>query len=83
MSKIKNDNDSLYKNKIVSNRALQLKAKEVAKEFSPKLDNLIKVRLDEKTVIFFKEGTSPENIEKKLQKFKNAKSVTEIVYFKD
>lgn len=83
MSKIKNDNDSLYKNKIVSNRALQLKAKEVAKEFSPKLDNLIKVRLDEKTVIFFKQGTSPENIEKKLQKFKNAKSVTEIVYFKD
>lgn len=83
MSKIQDDNDNLYKNKIISNRALQLKAKEVAKQFSPKLDNLIKVRLDEKTVIFFKQGTSPENIEKKLQKFKNAKSVTEIVYFKD
>lgn len=81
MSKIENDNDSLYSNKIVSSRALQLKAKEIAKQFSPKLDNLIKVRLDEKTIIFFKEGTSVENIESKLQKFKNAKLVTEIVYF--
>ena len=83
MNKIKESNETLFSNRPFSGRELQLKAKEVAKKFSPKLDNLIKVRLDEKTVIFFKEGTSPENIEKKLQKFKNAKSVTEIVYFKD
>lgn len=81
MGKIKENNDNLFNNRPSSGRELQLKAREVAKKFSPSLDGSIKVRLDEKTIIFFKSGTSDKHIENRLQKFKNAKSATEIVYF--
>jgi hypothetical protein len=81
MNKIKESNETLFSNRPFSGRELQLKAKEVAKKFSPKLNESIKVRLDEKTIIFFKQGTSSKDIENKLQKFRNAKLNTEIVYF--
>jgi len=81
MNKIKESNETLFSNRLFSGRELQLKAKEVAKKFSPKLNESIKVRLDEKTIIFFKQGTSSKDIENKLQKFRNAKLNTEIVYF--
>ena len=81
MNKIKESNETLFSNRLFSGRELQLKAKEVAKKFSPKLNESIKVRLDEKTIIFFKQGTSNKDIENKLQKFRNAKLNTEIVYF--
>jgi hypothetical protein len=83
MSKITELNSDLYGNKIISARALQLKAKEVAKEFSPKLENSIKVRLDSKTMLFFKEGTDSKIVESKVQKFINAKTKNQIVYFNE
>ena len=83
MSKLADLNDDLYKNSIASNRLLHLKAKEVVKKYSNDFTNKVKVRLDDKTVIFFKEGTSQEMIEAKMSKFINAKNSQKIIYFKE